>query len=200
MKRVLGVVLLLAGCQTLTEEMPVKQGTSLNPVAPGVVPSVYPVQLPSPSTGGGGTPSPTPTPSAGAPSTPTPTPTPAPTSAGGCNLPPGTGDGQYCPREGASGFQDAVESALDQVIREHPEYFNVKDQTCSGCPLVTNGPGYERAVIAALEQRGLCAVGGEEYGVKNTNAFNDQFDLLTADWHVRRGEGAYRGTCRPAAF
>jgi hypothetical protein len=48
---------------------------------------------------------------------------------------------------------------------------------------------------------GVCAIfDGEEIGVKNTNAFNDQYDIHLASGHVRRGEGSYRATCTPAQF
>ena len=41
---------------------------------------------------------------------------------------------------------------------------------------------------------------GEEFAVKSSNSFNDQYDLMMADGHIRRQEGSYRGTCRPAWF
>jgi hypothetical protein len=52
-----------------------------------------------------------------------------------------------------------------------------------------------------LEQRGFCALyDGEELAVKNTNQFNDQYDILTSSNHIRRDLGSYRSTCYPAWF
>jgi hypothetical protein len=52
-----------------------------------------------------------------------------------------------------------------------------------------------------LEERGLCSAwDGEELAVKNTNDWNDQYDILTAELFLRRQEGAYRSTCYPAWF
>jgi len=62
-------------------------------------------------------------------------------------------------------------------------------------------PSFTDRLVANLKAAGVCAAfDGEEVGVKNTNDFNDQFDVLTADMYLRRGDGAYRSTCRPAAF
>ena len=52
-----------------------------------------------------------------------------------------------------------------------------------------------------MPQRGLCGFyDGEELGVKGTNAFNDQYDIVTSDMFVRRQLGSYRSTCYPAWF
>ena len=48
---------------------------------------------------------------------------------------------------------------------------------------------------------GFCARwDGEELGVKNTNSFDEQYDILLADNHARRGLGSYKGSCYPANF
>ena len=45
---------------------------------------------------------------------------------------------------------------------------------------------------------GLCAYyDGEELGVKNSNSFNDQFDILVSSGHIRRGAGSYRAHLPP---
>jgi hypothetical protein len=36
--------------------------------------------------------------------------------------------------------------------------------------------------------------------VKSSNDFNDQFDVLTFEMFLRRENGSYRTTCRPAWF
>ena len=65
---------------------------------------------------------------------------------------------------------------------------------------IRNVEAYEAGIVRNLQAGGLCAVGGEEFGVKSSNSFNEQYDLLTSDLHIRRQLGSYRGTCRPAAF
>lgn len=42
-----------------------------------------------------------------------------------------------------------------------------------------------------LEEQGLCSTcDGEELTVKNTNDWNDQYDILTAESFLRRQEGS----------
>jgi len=60
---------------------------------------------------------------------------------------------------------------------------------------------YANGVIANLAAMGYCAkYDGEELGVKNTNSFNDQYDIHLSSGHIRRGAGSYRSTCWPAWF
>ena len=58
------------------------------------------------------------------------------------------------------------------------------------------------AVSAMLRQRfGLCSVTGgpaDEVGVKNSNSFSEQFDIVFGNGTVRTGGHAV--TCRPARF
>jgi hypothetical protein len=37
-------------------------------------------------------------------------------------------------------------------------------------------------------------------GVKVTNGYSEQYDILLADGHMRRQPSAYRGDCHPALF
>lgn len=130
---------------------------------------------------------------------PTPEPPPIPPPAG-CSLPSS--------REIACGpqspsFLGDVESAIDQVIKEHPEYFDlnqVKKGTSNWYKVVQINP-YVDAVAAAMGPRGYCGrFDGEELVVKRTNTFSDHYDILTGDGFIRRGQGMYRVTCYPAAF
>lgn len=108
-----------------------------------------------------------------------------------------------CPRERRSDFLQDVESSLNEVIKRFPEFFDLDDQPVPGQPRVINGPEYHYAVVAALNRRGYCAIPDdkfEEIGVKRDNGLNEQFDLFRGDGYVRRGIGAYRASCRPAAF
>jgi hypothetical protein len=153
---------------------------------------VVPVPVPTP------TPAPATTPTPGQPG---PTPTPAPPSGSTCGLGPGNGSGNNCPYERAA-FQDAVEQAIDNVIRTNPSIFDMRDNTCpQGCPRVLNSDAYWNAVTREMQRLGYCATNdGEELAVKNTNAWNDQYDIIAGSGYVRRGAGAYRSTCHPAWF
>jgi hypothetical protein len=194
------VALAFVGCQTLVEEPPTSPsgatpGASI-PTSPNAPVVVVPVPIPS-AAAPAPAPNPTPTPNTPAPNNPTPAP---PAQTQGCGLPPGKGPGDDCPR-GQPTFLDEVESALTRTIAEHPEVFDLKDGgPCGNCYRVKDVGAYEKYVVQNLTRQGLCAVAGEEFGIKNTNNFNDQFDLLTSDLHIRRQGGSYRGTCRPAAF
>jgi hypothetical protein len=60
---------------------------------------------------------------------------------------------------------------------------------------------FTQELVAQLTSTGLCAFyDGEELGVKSSNDFNDQFDVLTFELFLRRENGSYRSTCRPAWF
>ena len=184
--RMLLVAVLSSGCETVREE--IEQAPS-NPVAAAPVPIVVVVvAVPTP------TPAPAPQPE------PAPTATPAP-SAQSCRLPPGNGPGTNCPRQQPS-FLREVESAADQLIRTEPGMFDMRrTRGCSECYLVTDPDRYSRRMAELMPERGLCGhYDGEELGVKGSNAFNDQYDILTADMFMRRQGGSYRSTCYPAWF
>jgi hypothetical protein len=183
-RRVLAVAVLAVGCETVTEEL--TQQTP-NPVAPAPVPVVV-VVVPVP------TPPPIPAPEV-------PSATPAPPAAQGCHLPASHGPGSNCPRQEPSYLQH-VESAIDQLVREEPGIFDLKrTRGCANCYFLKNPDRFSYRMAELMPQRGLCGFyDGEELGVKGTNAFNDQYDIVTADMFVRRQGGSYRSTCYPAWF
>jgi len=149
------------------------------------------------SCGGGSAPTPTssveePAPAAAA------TAAPAPATAR-CTLPKGPGSGNNCPRHDEGVFVAAVDGAIDRVIRRHPEYF--EGDLGSGSPRIVDVNAYLRAVPAELEAAGFCAIfDGREVAVKNTNDYSEQYHIWYSNFTVRRGDGAYRATCRPAWF
>ena len=182
----------LAGCmRNIVEELPSGPETSPSPVSPVPVSPipVGPTPAPTPTV------IPTPTPAPGA--TPTPAPTPPP-AAGACRLPRGTGTGDNCPRT-RSDFIGDVQGAIFQLIEEQPSLFKKRD--CQGCYDVLDPSAYVAGVVQRMGRRGYCALyDGEELAVKNSNDFNEQFDILTGDNRVRSGSESYRSTCRPAWF
>jgi hypothetical protein len=177
--------LILSSCQTITENPPAQTQPSS---APGLVPVIInPVTIPVPNE--------VPVP------TPTATPAPEAPRAAGCGVGPGNGSGHGCARQSPS-FLKEVESAMDQLINEEPGLFDKRrTRGCGNCYQVLNLNRYVNRMAELMAERSLCGhYDGEELAVKQTNAFNDQYDILTADGYIRRQLGSYRSTCYPAWF
>jgi len=188
---VAGLGLALAGCHAISDQTTPTEPTSATP-APLAIPVVLPAPTPTPTLG----PAPTPTPS-----TPAPTPTPeSPTPTGTCSLPASNPSSPVC-TDDPTQFLNQMETAITAVTTNHPEYFDFHDKKCDDCYYVKNVDGYLNGVIKQLNKQGICAMyDGEEMAVKSTNKFSEQWDILLASGHIRRGPGAYRGVCRPALF
>lgn len=175
--------LILSSCQTITENEPPQTQPSNAPVIVPVI--VNPVTIPGDVTI----------------PLPTATPTPAPPKPAGCGVGPGPGSGHGCPRQSPS-FLKEVESAMDQLVREEPGLFDQRrTRGCGNCYQVLNPTRYVTRMAELMAERSLCGhYDGEELAVKLTNAFNDQYDILTSDMYIRRQLGSYRSTCYPAWF
>jgi hypothetical protein len=131
---------------------------------------------------------------------PTAPPSSPPGAAAGCQLPPRPDHGNChvdTPR-----FAGQVDQAYEEVIAQYPEIFDFsRTRGCDRCFGVVNGEAYHRLMAERLKAMGFCAQCDEECGVKNTNAFNEQYDIQLSNGYMRRLEsGAYRATCTPAAF
>ena len=122
-----------------------------------------------------------------------------PPSTPGCSL-PGSRE-EACGRESPT-LLAQIEAGIDQVMREHPEYFNPGDtQPGTGFVKIVNPDAYFRDLTAAINQGGVCAFyDGEEMAIKRENRYSEQYDLYGGEGYARRGEGSYRVTCYPAAF
>jgi hypothetical protein len=184
------VLLAAAACQAIKGDTPTEPTptASLSPIA---IPVILPKPLPTP------TPAPTPKP------TPTPTPvaTPEPTPvAGSCSLPPSNPANPSCTDESPLLFGD-VDKALNRTVQAHPEYFDLNDKKCDNCYFVKNVAGYVTEVERQLSALGVCSYwDGEELAVKDSNGYSEQYDILLASGHMRRGVGSYKGICRPSWF
>ena len=98
-----------------------------------------------------------------------------------------------------------VEAAIDRLVRERPELFNTQEEAGEGTGQyrVLDREGYLEGVVANLRAAGLCAeraLDRERVVAKSTNAFSEEWDVLTASGFIRRGSYSYRQTCEPAAF
>lgn len=184
------VVLALAGCHTITEELPQQEP----PMTPQTMPPAQTpvIVIPVPTV-------PAPAPNNPAPNNPAPG-NPPPPQTQGCTLPAGTWN-ENCSMQ-AQSFLGRVEAAIDEVIATDPQAFDTsRTRGCANCYFVRDPTRYVTRVAQAITKNGICGhYDGEELGVKSSNAFNDQYDILTSDMFIRRQGGSYRSTCRPAWF
>jgi hypothetical protein len=187
----------LAGCQALKDALPTKP-SSPSP-APSQSPVSIPVALPQPTPSpvlGGPTPAPTPSPGA----TPTPSPSAPPPSSGSCKLPPSNTPDVPCSMQNPV-FLGPVDKAITLLTQQQPSLFDFNNNLCDNCYYVKDAAAFAGGVMKNLSAGGYCTrYDGEELAVKNTNSFNEQYDILLASGHIRRGSGSYRGTCTPSWF
>jgi hypothetical protein len=191
------LTLSLSGCQALKEVLPTKptEPTPAPTQSPLAIPVVMPEPKPTPTLGAPA-PNPTPTPAPGS----DPTPAPAPPSGGSCRLAPSGTPDAPCSMQSPS-FLGAVDKAMTQVVEQQPSLFDMNQKTCENCYHVRDEAAFVSAVIKNLNAAGYCAYyDGEELAVKNSNSFNDQYDILVSSGHIRRGAGSYRSTCNPSWF
>lgn len=189
----------VAGCQALKDALPTKstEPTPSPSQSPVAIPVVLPSPTPTPILGG---PAPTPSPSSTPGPNPTPTPTPAPPSGGSCSLPPSNNPNAPCSVQSALFYSD-VDKAITLLVQQQPSLFGSTTSNCPNCYYVNNVDAYISGVIRNLNAAGYCAHwDGEELGVKDSNSFNEQYDILLSSGHIRRGTGSYRVTCNPSWF
>jgi len=180
----------LTGCQALQDVLPTKSED------PKPTPSQSPVTVPVVL----GAPAPTPTPTPSSTPAPNPTPTPSTPTGGSCSLPASNNPDAGCSMQ-SSNFLGAVDKAITKVTEQQPSLFDFTTTTCTNCYYVRDQDAFVAAVVANLTAAGYCALyDGEELAVKNTNSYNEQFDILVASGYIRRGEGSYRSTCNPSWF
>ena len=123
-------------------------------------------------------------PATAAPASPAP-----PAEVYGCGLPRGQGAGIGCPEEEPH-FLDEIVRAIDITRFQHPEWF-AGNQVRDG-----HVGDYVDQTVENLRRMGLCAFNdGEEVAIKNSNDFNDQYDIITSGGGVWTN---YTATCRPA--
>jgi hypothetical protein len=125
---------------------------------------------------------------------------PLPPNQAGCPLP--SSREVACSREYEGRYYNDVQAAVDQIQKDRPELFDFTD-TAKGTdwPRLKDLNAYLDGVVEILRQKGYCAITGEEIGVKkDTNEFNEQYDIELSGQYIRSGPGMYRSTCYPAAF
>jgi hypothetical protein len=144
--------------------------------------------------------------------TPTTTATPA-TAAGtsvgpSCQLGNGSAAASCEKKSGTPRLLSFVETAIDTVVREKPQLFDLKDTAAPGTTLyrVLDTDGYLDGIVDALRRQGACAERDpadpwyERILVKDSNDYSESYDVLLSSGYLRRGDGAFLETCTPASF
>jgi hypothetical protein len=128
------------------------------------------------------------------PALPSPSPTLTP-----CPYGKGTVD-TTCVR-GVPVFLEKVDAAIDQLVQQRPEIFELGDAAGPGGYRVLDADQYQAGVVKNLEAMAFCAAAeNSQIELKNSNEFSEHYDILLSTQHIRRGEGSYRATCNPPAF
>jgi hypothetical protein len=99
-------------------------------------------------------------------------------------------------------FHQQVTNAIDQVMKDHPAYFDFS-QGNACCPLVVQVDAYTAAVVANVNGAGLCCESdpndAHEISVKLQNDCAENHGIITSMNYVRNPP-KYQGTCDPAYF
>ncbi len=145
-------------------------------------------------------------------STPTPTPsvTPTPEPPGPVSICSQIGLGMLgvsCEENPdgvlSAAYQADLDAAIAQVQRDSPELFKFDDDTGNGGYLVLDPEAFQASVIERLAQRSVCAakeLRGEYVQLKKDNSLSENFDILTANFHIRTGPKVFIHRCSPAEF
>jgi hypothetical protein len=91
-------------------------------------------------------------------------------------------------------FGAQVEAAQIIAETDHPGLFDAAGR-------VRDEDAYVQAVAVELRQMGLCAKQGgpsDELGVKDSNNWNEQYDIVLGNMYPRRG--GFVARCVPARF
>jgi hypothetical protein len=139
------------------------------------------------------------------PTTPTP-PAPVqsapPVAASACER---IGDGVYnaqC-KKGGPLYYDAVDAAIEKLIKNQPHLFDLTDVAGPGSVRVLEPDDYYLALGATLGEAGYCAqmdVDKAYLRVKLDNEVSEDYQVMTGKGFTARGVWIYRSSCAPAAF
>ena len=135
------------------------------------------------------------------PTTQPPSTTNPPLSATCKRLGLGTSSGkELCRNEGPT-FLDQLDRAIDELIAQQPQIFDLNSFSGPGGYRVLSEGAYFVGVIQNLDKQGYCGgLYSEELAVTNVTGYSDNFDILDARSYARRGLNSYRSTCTPASY
>jgi hypothetical protein len=95
----------------------------------------------------------------------------------------------------------AVEGAIDRLVAQRPDLFNMGDLNGPNGYKILNIPAYLQGVADQLVAVSYCAESnGDTLQVKNSQEVSEEYDIVLGTGHIRRGAGTYRESCSPAAF
>ena len=152
--------------------------------------------------GGSSTPSNPSTPPPTTPPTTQPPSTTNPPLSATCNrLGLGTSTGKEICRPEGSTFFDVLDRAIDDLIAQQPQIFDLNSSAGPGGYRVVSEGAYFVGVIQNLDKAGYCGgLYGEELAVTNVKDYSDNFDIIDSNSFARRGINSYRSTCTPASY
>jgi hypothetical protein len=96
-----------------------------------------------------------------------------------------------------------VDAAIEMLIADKPQLFNLNDSTVPGSPRVLDKDGYFKGLISELDKLAVCgeaATDGQTMYVKADNDRSEAYRVLNNNNFVWRGAASYDNTCFPAAF
>jgi hypothetical protein len=169
-----------------------------SPAGPGAAAAVTPTVPPANPSSPAETPAASPT----SPARPTPPtePTAPPAVASSCPIGDGTLD-THCAAM-PSAYVGAIDGAITALTRTRPEIFNLSEEAGPGQYRVMKLDAYIAGVVDELRKAGFCAEAPDLQSVliKKDNELSERYAIVTSAGFVRRGEGSYRESCRPAIF
>jgi len=99
-----------------------------------------------------------------------------------------------CDRTGGGRFVGLMDEVVAQIEKNRPDL--VRDGY-----LVGSWDTYHEEIIKGFKAKGYCAIwDGKEIAIKNSNEFSEQYQAQYSWGQLRRGDTAWRSTCKPAAF
>jgi hypothetical protein len=115
------------------------------------------------------------------------------------------GDGVFGAKcaKGNTTFYDVVDGAIDKLVQERPQLFNLNDVASPGSYRVVDPEGYYQGLVDRLGAAGLCAEMDPTktfLQVKANNDSSESFRVLAAKDFIARGAWIYQNTCTPASF
>ena len=141
--------------------------------------------------------------------TPTPAASASPDSGAGASTyscPLGMGDVDAACSKSSPQLAAAIDAAIDRLVRERPSLFDLGEEQGAGTAQyrVLDAEAYLDGLVTSLRAAGLCAertLDRERLVAKSSNAFSEEWDVLSAQGFVRRASGAsYKQSCQPASF
>jgi hypothetical protein len=96
-----------------------------------------------------------------------------------------------------------VDGAIDKLILDRPDLFNLSDPSGDHGFLVKDADAFYAGVMGNLQASGMCSqldFPKEILSVKEDNTYSENYKLLTSQSRIRWGIKSYVVSCTPANF